>query len=195
MQLQLNTNLIPIFSGTYETRWEVSEYNDNGDEIEVDYKHDALMQSIAQEYQHNASYILSELNTPFIEKLVFNGTFFCPREYNFQTDQLDFTVDINNEKLLDAVSELKNNKEFAQFLHDNYSSYDGFISFTPNNYQELYDAIIKNGEELQQAVSALITYLARENITHRGGCSIEDMVYEDWQGNGYNGLDYSIINE
>jgi len=195
MQLQLNTNLIPIFSGTYETRWEVSEYNDNGDEIEVDYKHDALMQSIAQEYQHNADHILSELNTPFIEKIVFDGTFFSPGEYNFQTDQLDFTVDIDKTKLLDTVNKLKDNKEFAQFLRDNYSSYDGFISFTPNNYQELYDAIIKNDEELEQAVSALITYLAKENIKHSGGCSIEDMVYEDWQGNGYGGLDYSIINE
>ena len=193
MNIQLNTNLVPIFSGTYESIWEVCEYNDNGDELEVDYKHEDLMASIAQVYGKNEAYILSKLNCPFVKNIKFTGKTFSPREYNFKTDELDFEVTIDKTMLAKTLNSLKSDKNFEAFLHDNYTSYDGFMSFTPNNYDELANQVKTQGDEFEQAIGAIITYLAKPNITHQGGCSIESMVHEDWNGNGYYGLDYQII--
>lgn len=192
MKVQLNTNLVPLFSGTYESIWDVTAQDDNGDELEVEYKHEDLMKSIAETYQAKQGYILSELNSPFITNIKFLGTFANPREYNFKTDVLDFEVNINKAKMLETLRILENSIEFEAYLKENFTSYDGFMSFTPDNYTELMEQVESEGREFEQSIGALITYLAKSNIRADGGCSIEDMVHEDWQGNGYGGLDYTI---
>ena len=68
IKIELNTNLIPIFSGTYENIWEVRETSDNGEELPVDYNHGDLMASIVSEYQDHAKWIVKELNIPWIKK-------------------------------------------------------------------------------------------------------------------------------
>ena len=191
MKYTLNTNLIPLFSGTYETQWEVSEANDEGEELEVNYDHHELMKSIARVYQKNEDYILRELNCPFIRSIHFTGGTYSPREYNFKTDELDFTIDINEKKLQEALEGLWDNADFDAWLRENFTSRDGFISFTPNSYMKLHDAIVKHTDEHDQALGAVITYLAKKNLKPHGGCSIEEMVHENWQGNGYGGLDYT----
>ncbi len=202
MKYELNTNLVPLFSGTYETWWDVSETDDEGEELEVEYDQQELMKSIAQVYAKKEKYILSEFNCPFLRSIHFTGKTFSPREYNFKTDELDFVADVNESKLRETLAGLKDNKDFATFLHDNYTSYDGFWSFTPNNYAGIVEALTKPTDEhgLQQqtchhdqALSAVITYLAKNNIKQHGGVSIEEMLHEDWEGNGYSGLDYKIV--
>lgn len=185
---KLNTNLVRIFSGTYESIWEVSETDDDGNELEVDYKHSDLMKSIAEEYQAHAKKIKKLLNLTFINSISFTGETWSPREYNFTTDQLDFNMDINKIKLLESLRSRKNDGKLSQFLIDNYRSRDGFISFTPDNYGELVEQIVGDGDECDQAIGAYITYLAGDTFNE-----IEEAVYEDWQGNGYGGLDYKIV--
>jgi len=189
MKLQLNTNLIPIFSGTYGTNWEVTECNDDGDELELDYKHEDLMRSIMGVYQENSKDIVKDLGVKFIKSIKFDGVF-SPREYNFKTDQLDFTLTINLLSMMGELKALKDNKEFSKFLHDNYTSYDGFMSFTPNNYKELRLQILEGDSEHDQSISALITFLSKDNIKE-----IEGDILEDWGCNGYGGLDYKIVEE
>ncbi len=196
MTIKLNTNLVPLFSGTYDTFWEVRECADNGDELEVDYKHEDLMQSIAEAYQANAAYILSELGCPFIEKLSFDGTFESPSEYNFRTDVLDFTIEVDEVELLQKLVDLKDNADFAEFLKQHYTSYDGFMSFTPNNHADIEAAIVDKNNDFERSVGALISFLAKHEIAEcGGGCTIEEMVHEDWEGNGYGGLDYEIVKD
>lgn len=55
-----------------------------------------------------------------------------PREYNFSTDTIGVLLSVNPEDVLKYAKQHKT--EFDKFLNENYSSYDGFISFTPNNY-------------------------------------------------------------
>jgi len=195
MKIQLNTNLVPMFSGTYESMWEVVEYNEDGtEEVNVDYEHKDLMRSIAEAYRERTDYIKSELNCPFIKKLQFDGTFYSPREYNFKTDELDFTITVDYKEMLLAVKELKDDKAFSDFLHDHYATRDGFWSYTPDNYRDILLALSdKNNNEFKQSVGALIRYLGLSNIKNHGGYSIEEMVYEDWQSNGYGGLDYKVV--
>ncbi len=187
MKLLLNTNLIPMFNGTYETEWEITEYNEEGtEEVDVDYDFQDFMKSIAEAYHGHEEQILKSLKAPFVKSIHFTGNTFSPREYNFSTDQLDFEVEINRAGLLRELKKLEDNAEFQEFLHEHFTSYDGFMSFTPNNYSDLAHEIKSQGDEEYQAISALIRFLAGEGLK-----DINGDVWEDWQGNGYEGLDYT----
>ena len=157
IKIELNTNLIPIFSGTYESIWEVRETDDNGNELPVDYKHEELMQSIVSEYQDHAKWIVKELNIPWIKSIEFTGGFGSPREYNFSTDVLDFTININVAGMLRDLVKLGTSEEFKKYLKDHFSSRDGFMSFTPDNYQELFAEIHGELKYFDQSIGALIT--------------------------------------
>lgn len=190
--IDLNTGLIfNLFSGTYENQWDVSETEDNGDELEVEYNFKDLMKSIVHVYQDHADEIVEALDIPWITSIKFDG-FFNPREYNFMTDQLEFKAEIDENAMIHALEGLKNNKEFSDFLIEHYRSRDGFWSYTPDNYSELYEQITTEGREYIQAVSALINFLSgiKDDEYMQG---IEGTIWESWQGNGYGGLDYQIV--
>jgi len=183
-----------MFSGTYESIWEVLETDEEGNEVMVDYSFQDFMAGIASVYQKNSTYILGELGVDFIKKIKFTGKTNSPKEYNFSTDTLDFDLTIDKKAMLHKLRELENDSEFDQYLKDHFTGYDGFWSFTPNNYIDLKAEILGVGREFDQAIGALITYLAK-NLERGVGTSIEEMVYEDWQGNGYGGLSYTLATE
>jgi hypothetical protein len=187
MIAKLNTNLIPIFNGTYETEWEVEEWDDQGEEVPVDYNQQDLMKSIAGVYHDNEKQILEALAVPFIKSIHFTGGTHSPREYNFSTDTLDFDLNINKKGMLEALAKLAGNEEFEKWLHECFTSYDGFMSFTPNNYKELSEEIRGEHNEFDQALSAMIRFLAGDDSK-----KINMDMYEEWSGNGYNGLDYKL---
>lgn len=197
MTVELNTNLVRFFSGTYGSIWdELTEQDDDGKELYLDYKHEDLMRSIAEAYQYKASEIKRDLNIDFIKELRFTGGFYSPTEYNFKNDELDFTVDIDEEKLGLTIDRLENDEEFNKWLHEHYTSRDGFWSWTPNNYKELSEAIINHGDSFEQSIGALVSYLGRDAIKGDDFYnSIEGMVFEDWRSNGYGGLDYTLVDD
>ena len=75
-----------------------------------------------------------------------------PREYNFTTDKLIVNVEFRLRALEHWC--LKNKPEkFNKYLKENYSSYDGFISFTPNSidaFKEKYFNEYKTFEERER---------------------------------------------
>lgn len=78
-----------------------------------------------------------------------------PRFYNFETDAAIFTFEYDatlEEKMLSYA----NDQEFGAFLYKHYSSYSGFISFTPNN---LTDWAAEARQGRSQAVSAWLQYV------------------------------------
>lgn len=186
----MNSDLIPLFSGTYETIWNAHEYDDNGYEFELDYTTKDLMKSITEAYQENTIAILNDLRgkVDFIENIEFLGTYYSPRQYNFSTDVIDFTLTINWAKLLKTLHKLKKDKLFHKFLKDNFSSYDGFISFTPDNFDDLETEILNDLQESEQSIGAIIQYLTSNDFLHE----IEMNIWDYWSGNGYCGLDYKI---
>lgn len=190
MNLKLNTNLIPIFSGTYENIWEPEEINDDGESLPLDYEQKDLLSSIAGVYQENEEAICKTFGISFIKKIHFTGKSWSPREYNFNTDQLDFIVTIDKRLMLETLAKLNGNEEFEKYLHEHFTSYDGFMSFTPNNYKELSEEILGEHDDYIQAVSALIRFLAKDETDE-----IETDMHEEWAGNGYGGLDYKISKE
>jgi hypothetical protein len=103
---------------------------------------------------------------------------------------LDFTLEIDKRIFDQVVSDLKDDKAFEKFLHDNYTSYDGFMSFTPNTYSELVEQIRTHGNEYDQAIAAVVTF-----FTHDERADIEEEIYGSWAGNGYGGLEYTVEKE
>jgi hypothetical protein len=194
MKIQLNTNLIPIFSGTYESVWDIVDCDDNGNELYTVYDHNELMKGICKAYQDNADYIVSELNIPWIKKIKFTASY-SPREYNFSTDTLDFDITVSKKDLYKALEELKGSLDFEKYLRDNFTSYDGFMSFTPNSYQDLYNEILTQGREFEQSIGAIIRYLVDSEKFIGGGDyynTIESSIHESWNGNGYGGTSYHV---
>lgn len=57
---------------------------------------------------------------------------YSPKYYNYETDSLIINVKLNLRKLKTFCFKTYRN-EFDKYLHDNFTSYDGFISFVSNN--------------------------------------------------------------
>ena len=75
-----------------------------------------------------------------------------PKEYNFTTDKLIVNVEFRLRALEHWCLKDKP-EEFSKYLKENYSSYDGFISFTPNSidaFKEKYFNEYKTFEERER---------------------------------------------
>lgn len=161
IKVMLNSNLVKIFSGAYETIWsyaideelEQEELDANKDLSESNYY---SMSDILAKYQGAIG--SSDFGLDFIVDVNFTG-FYSPKYYNYSTDTIDFILDIDEPKMFDALDNLKGNKEFELFLYENFTSCDGFWSNTPNNYDDLVYQIKTGGDEYDQSVGALISFL------------------------------------
>jgi len=70
-----------------------------------------------------------------------------PREYNFRTDRISFQITYDDTKLEDFVfNQMKD--DFNQYLHEHWSSYDGFVSFVPNNIEDFLEEYYEDPEPL-----------------------------------------------
>jgi len=59
-----------------------------------------------------------------------------PREYNFETDAAVFAMTISLKEIERLFSMCRERSDFDKFLHDHYSSYDGFYSWMANNLDD-----------------------------------------------------------
>lgn len=73
-----------------------------------------------------------------------------PRFYNFETDKLEIEISLDWDKLLIWTQE--NDGVFNKYLHDEFTSRDGFTSFVPNNYNEFMSNLQDDFERLSQVI-------------------------------------------
>ena len=64
-----------------------------------------------------------------------------PKYYNFESDELYFTLTCNAAEYNRLFNETVNNPEFEDYLRNHYSSYDGFISYMANNLRDFYEQV------------------------------------------------------
>lgn len=152
--INTNTSMLGnfIYHGTYETlEGEMLGYVKPSDR-------EAAEKEIAGIYIDMLESVLSDalpsdVNDSF--ELVYTGMYH-PRFYNFETDSIEFTFEYDDSLKSYLAKYAEDNKnDFDQWLHDNFTSRDGFYSFTPNNYTEWFDGFNENNA---QCVSALLTY-------------------------------------
>ena len=155
--LKLTTNLFPIVNvGMYDSLlspdnlindYEIDEDKDN-EYIKFDSneywsnlfdisKFRAEILTLATDYiKDEIKPILTglKLGVSDIETVSINS----PRFYNFERDELYFDLIVEdqfNNNIIDKINNLSTDEliRFNTYLKDNYSSYDGFVSFTSNN--------------------------------------------------------------
>ena len=89
-------------------------------------------------------------------EVTYTGTYH-PKWYNFETDStlFDFAyTDKLCEYMLGYAA--MNRDNFEEFLEKKFTSYDGYVSFTPNNWDDWYDGYIKDDF---RCVSALLYFM------------------------------------
>ena len=166
--LNLNTNLINFYSGSYETIWsdpideelEQEELEAGKELSDINYH---SMTDVFDKY--NNLDIVDQMGVIFIKKINFTGSY-SPKEYNYRTDTLEFDLTIDRLELLNKLDELALDEKFEQYLREHFTSRDGFWSYTPNNYDELRDEIKYSYKKLNQSVGALISYLVGVDKLH-----------------------------
>ena len=135
------TNQSPeLFAGFYESVFnnydmidEIAEYkaDDSGTQYDItnwgDYQN-----SIAE---NCTSWLFDNLPNHNIIKAMKYKELWSPMYYNFETDKLTIDCEIDLDGLKNYCLQA-NRDEFNTYLHDNWSSYDGFTSFVPNNIVE-----------------------------------------------------------
>lgn len=172
MKANLNTNLFPIINvGMYyssispenvfdsyniddDFENDFSEYNAEQfwDNFDFD-KYKTKIQELAADF---LTYEIDDNNGNEIK--IEAGELYSPKYYNFDTDNIELTVEFDKVKILNNV--FKDVNAFDTFLKENYSSYDGFCSFTANNFDEWY---IDYKDEKETAIGALLTYLFKDS--------------------------------
>lgn len=143
-----------IDSGLYETYlgelWGGIPYatRDKADDeigkCAVDYIEDALWTDVFS----------SDYDDDF--EVTYTGTYH-PKYYNFETDSVLFDF-AYTDKLCEYMLgyAAMNRDNFEEFLEKKYTSHDGYVSFTPNNWDDWYDGYIKDDF---RCVSALIYFM------------------------------------
>lgn len=175
MKVTLNSNLFPIIR--------VGMYNSNisSDEIIDEY---TIIEDKENGYIHydvdyfwsnfqNDKYVkrIQELSGEYLNGKIDNGNgiditikckeIYSPKFYNFSTDEIVMDVTFNKTEVLQAVK--KEREIFNQFLKDNYTSYDGFNSFTSNNYDDWLTDFEDN--EIR-SIGSVLTYLFQDSIKY-----------------------------
>ena len=139
--LDLNTGVLPILdTDTYSRQ----DYIWNPDVYEWDDEADDFKDAPSQE---DVDRTMVAYGTPIIENYLkrvlpsasVKGTgVYHPRQYNFSSDELEFTVSFDTKEYLALEENAFNDPEFNDFLRDNYKSYDGFFSYLADNKDEFY---------------------------------------------------------
>lgn len=101
----------------------------------------------------------SDLSDDFA--LTYEGTYH-PRYYNFETDSVNFTFEYTDDLKDFLFKYVNENDNFKLFLVDKYTSYDGFISFTPNRWDEWLEGWNKDE---WQCVSALLRFVIEQEAS------------------------------
>jgi hypothetical protein len=187
MKAKINSNLFPIIDvGMYNSVLDPdSMFSDVLYDMEELYSdpeyfwNNFSMQDYVKEIERQAQ-VFFKGEVYEVEGMKFKieaGEIYSPRYYNFATDQIDLTVEFNKRHVLKFAKD--NQEAFNIYLKKHYSSYDGFISHTANNYPEWLEDFKDNNS---QAIGAVLTYIftVADELD-----DIRENFYEQCQGNMY----------
>ena len=195
---------LPVFPGFYGTYYEnydadVQAIDDKIDELAEDYKiHPRVIDALRN---HGGNWDLLDVDYPEFDeecarrccdwvedqlkylfgdgsKVVYEEIK-SPREYNFANDSINATITVDMAKVVDYLH--AHRKEFAKYLADNYTSYDGFWSYyspeikgwLPENATE--DTVEWNDHQ----TGAVLDFILRNEFGNSDECEF-DAVYQQY---------------
>ena len=140
-----STDISPNY---YYTYFNNKEYIKAWNERVFDYIENTLLQDV--------------FNVLDVKFSIINSGHWSPKEYNFNVDSCDFELELDWDLFKDKVLKyvVNNLLEFDKYLQDNYTSYDGFMSFTANNYESWLEDF--NNKRVQEIAAALCFIIDKE---------------------------------
>jgi hypothetical protein len=158
-------------------------FEDGSDVDEYEFDYDGYKQKVNEVLKHFfEKTVFEKVFKPLgFERLIYENLN-KPREYNFTTDKVYFELEYDTEKFnvpvtykccnsqwgfyfedmnpfkdwaINKIEELEKNPKFEQYLKDNFSSYDGFRSWTPNNINDLVYELYRE-DNCYRAINAFV---------------------------------------
>lgn len=130
----------------YDTEWLECDMLDEG--LELDY--DASTKMIVKRFDcSHGKPIVKVLLRAGLKLVCLN--YYSPREYNFQSDCVDITIKVCNKKRL--LAWIRKNKQAIQEVLDANESYDGYMSYTPSNYDEVLERALRGDVNISVMVA------------------------------------------
>ena len=167
IQLEIN---FPMFEGFYHSQLDLSENVEVGegddycmneeqfDEIDWNKTNENISKFYLNYFKDELSDFFKSIGVLSLEFIKVDS----PKYYNYSTDKLVCNIEINKNVF---VHELRKHDfdNWEQFLKDNFTSYDGFISFYPNTtmeWDELINEEIENGNII---IETLLKFYLEQN--------------------------------
>ena len=186
-----------IFSGFYESELYNSDTEYHLNELLQDEDHPETYELDFEPYQQAVSEfaveLLKDYCITYAADEIINSMDFVrlssPRYYNFETDKLVIDVDLNVTKLKSYIK--KHRADFNQYLKDNFTSYDGFISFVSNNYDDFMNGYT---DDKERSLNVMLEYYILRCIY---GCKWSE-IDDNWNDTEYhyklneNAFEYQI---
>jgi hypothetical protein len=105
-----------------------------------------------------------------------------PRSFNFRDSWMVFDMEIDAAWVEDTFISLMDDPGFKEYIDERFSSRDGFISYLPNNTEDLEEMLDPHNRDYWKVVSELVQYFVSEdpNIAD----SITDEMIDDLRYSG-----------
>jgi|GEM_PF-1993574 len=202
MKLNINTGIMHVISvGMHETQLDPRHVFEKDEDkikfciaitdeeknylLNAPFNVDVYKKVVAKYAMHALKDLFEDLNNRVGIRinLCEGGSITSPKEYNFRTDELDFTIEIEKSELDKVLPNVTGNEKFWTWAERNYRSRSGFWSFMPWSEDEFIEAI--QGKDIERAISMYMTFVFMQS----GGYSFnpyEYSIFEAVSGNyGY----------
>lgn len=186
---------LPVFPGFYGTLFEIDDQNEiiledineiresNGmkpvtfDALEFDYESARIKTA-----KIACNFVWNDLDC--LDSVTFQEVI-SPREYNFKNDSINCEIDVDFDAMMEYL--IEHQDDFNGYLHEKYTSYDGFISFHSNNAADWTKEYIE--EKLEHRIGACLDFILfdqndrvvewmHDYCVNGGGCSVDASNYD-----------------
>lgn len=177
ISIELNTNVVAVLdAGQYCSMLQLPDEAKITDENKKIW--DEYVIEKAKPYLIDAIHLTDE------NIMVDNFSYYHPKFYNFETDEINFTVTISKELLEKLFAEYQNNDDFIDFIK-RYKSYDGFWSWMADNKNDFIKQC-ENEEKNWRSLAQILTFNARDFLDKNQ----KDFENDVWENSGSLALDY-----
>ena len=152
--------IVPFFDGFYNSLFE--DYWDYKDEVG-----DAFTVNINEKIKEvlpSFSYVYETIHSP--------------KYYNYETDEIYATATFESKELFMYL--IENEEKFEEYCKNNFSSYDGFISFLPNNSNEFVEKFkMASDEEASSFILGAIGFALENTFGENISNDLNEATYYD----------------
>jgi len=143
LEKQKIKTFLPVFSGFYNTIWEFNYsqalYNINETRAENNLSpinwDNIEVNNLEYENEMSKSFcdVLENTLADYVEKITFENLY-NPETYNFKNNSINCIIEPKTDIIKEFI--YKNKDAFCEYLKQNYTSYDGFMSHYSNRFSE-----------------------------------------------------------